>query len=208
MTDLGRRDRKKRQTRAAIEQAAVSLVAEAGLSQVTVEAIAERADVTTRTFFNYFADKEDAVLGILRGEGALTGDDAGQGVPEGPIIDVGLALLRGQLQAMGQAHPAANAERRLILTRHPELVVRQVERYVAVEDQLTAVLIRVLERDQVPEPDRGRLARAATFVLTAAARLAVEQWCREPGAEDDPSAYLDEGVDLLALVLAGHVRRS
>jgi AcrR family transcriptional regulator len=57
-----RRERKKQATRRALHEAAFALAEDLGLAGVTVEAIAERADVATRTFFNYFASKEDAVL--------------------------------------------------------------------------------------------------------------------------------------------------
>ena len=61
--DVGRRDRKKQATRRALRNAALQLVAERGFAHVTVEDIAEAADVATRTFFNYFPSKESAVIG-------------------------------------------------------------------------------------------------------------------------------------------------
>jgi AcrR family transcriptional regulator len=61
--DVGRRDRKKQATRKALRSAALRLVAERGFANVTVEDIAEAADVATRTFFNYFPSKESAVIG-------------------------------------------------------------------------------------------------------------------------------------------------
>ncbi len=60
--ETSRRERKKQVTRQALHEAAFVLVEEHGLAAVTVEAIADRADVATRTFFNYFSSKEEAVL--------------------------------------------------------------------------------------------------------------------------------------------------
>jgi len=58
----GRRSRKKRQTRLAIEDAAMSLFVEQGYEATTVEEITERADVSTTTFFRYFPSKAEVLL--------------------------------------------------------------------------------------------------------------------------------------------------
>ena len=58
------RERKKQQTRHAIHDAALTLVTEHGLDGVTVEQICADADVSPRTFFNYFPSKAHAALGL------------------------------------------------------------------------------------------------------------------------------------------------
>src|SRR6266545_1944911 len=61
-TTEGLRERKKRQTREAIAQAAMTLFAAHGFDAVTVADVARAADVSEKTVFNYFPSKEDLVL--------------------------------------------------------------------------------------------------------------------------------------------------
>ncbi|EFV13118.2 TetR/AcrR family transcriptional regulator [Segniliparus rugosus] len=60
----GLRQRKARLTWEAINRAARQLALERSLDDISVQEIAERANVSARTVFNYFPSKEDAVLGF------------------------------------------------------------------------------------------------------------------------------------------------
>ena len=62
---LGRRERKKRETRAAIHRAALTLFVAKGYSATRVSDIAEAADVSEATFFRYFSSKEEVALVAL-----------------------------------------------------------------------------------------------------------------------------------------------
>ncbi|MGF0318932.1 helix-turn-helix domain-containing protein [Nocardia fluminea] len=56
------RDRKRERTRRAILEAAVELFEARGYEETTVADIAAEAEVGTRTFFNYFASKEELLF--------------------------------------------------------------------------------------------------------------------------------------------------
>jgi len=61
MTEVGLRERKRRETRAALSLAAIRLCVQRGWEDVTVDDIAAAANVSPRTFRNYFSTKAEAV---------------------------------------------------------------------------------------------------------------------------------------------------
>lgn len=61
----GLRYRKKLKARLAVERAALELVLERGFDGVTVEDICARAEISKKTFFNYFSSKAAAVMGRM-----------------------------------------------------------------------------------------------------------------------------------------------
>jgi AcrR family transcriptional regulator len=60
---LSPRDRRRTKLAAQIERVALSLFVKRGIGAVTVDEIADAADISRRTFFRYFASKEDLLLG-------------------------------------------------------------------------------------------------------------------------------------------------
>ena len=59
---IGRRERKKAETRAALHEAALTLFTANGFRETRVSDIAEAADVAPATFFRHFASKEEVAL--------------------------------------------------------------------------------------------------------------------------------------------------
>jgi len=73
---LGRRERKRLETRNVLAAVALELFAERGFDAVTVNDIADRADVDPSTFFRHFGSKE-AVIFSDRGDRTGRLGDAG-----------------------------------------------------------------------------------------------------------------------------------
>ncbi|KOV81248.1 TetR/AcrR family transcriptional regulator [Nocardia sp. NRRL S-836] len=161
------RAQKKAVTRRSLATAALRLAMERGLDGVTVEDIADEAGVSRRTFSNYFAGKEDAVLEAERERArALVGLVAARPADEQPW-----PALRAATAELYDTRPVPDVEwmaQLRMLRRHPSLLARQAGDQVAVERDLAAVLVA-----RGPDPELARLM-AATFL--AVVRTGIALW--------------------------------
>src|SRR5580698_1630989 len=89
------RERKKLATRRELR-----LIADRGYSNVTVEEIAEAANVSPRTFFNYFPTKEAALFGADPELAAATRDAIVHQSPGEPVVTVLRTLMTNQARTV------------------------------------------------------------------------------------------------------------
>jgi AcrR family transcriptional regulator len=166
------RERKKAATADALHRAAMRLAIERGLSEVTVEAIVEAADVSRRTFSNYFANKEDA---LLHGERERL-DRMLVALRARPADEPAWRAIRNSIHAFfedeDEPDPEWVAQVRLI-RRHPSLVGQQLARHAAFEADIADELAR-----RTGDLMRARLMAAA---FTASVRLGADVWLERRG---------------------------
>src|SRR3954469_19731169 len=90
------RERKKQRTREALGRVAIELFTTRGYEETTVDDIAEAVDVSQRTFFRYFAGKEDAVFFAQSvAEERFVGILRGRPLDEAPLEALRQAVLEG-----------------------------------------------------------------------------------------------------------------
>ena len=173
--EVGLRERKKAATRQALHEAAVRLAIAHGADKITVEAVADEAGVSRRTFSNYFASKEEALLhGDHQRIAVLIGMIAARPAGEGPWQALTEAA-REFYRQVGELDPAWVAQTRMLRSQ-PALLAQQLNTFAAVERELAAA---VAARSDQPDPSgvRARLT-AATFMTSL--RVALHIWLDAP----------------------------
>jgi AcrR family transcriptional regulator len=192
----GLRERKKLATRTALHSAALRLVAEQGLDRVTVEDIADAADVCTRTFFNYFATKEDALVGSDPQSWARLAERLAAGLAlrragEGPMS--ALRAVAVGLASDTTPHKDEVSLEMQVIEANPALLARLAGVFVDSEQALTAVVAERTGTDADRDLYPGLVAAAAT----AALRAALHRW-RSSDFEQPLDQLVDEAFVALA----------
>ena len=102
----GLRERKKTETRVAIQQAVLFLALGRGLDAVTADEIAAAANVSVRTFHNYFGSKEEALVAAWASEFEVYVDALRERPADEPILDA-LVHVFGEIASRIGEHPGA-----------------------------------------------------------------------------------------------------
>jgi AcrR family transcriptional regulator len=171
--------------RGRLERAAIELFTEQGFAATTVPQIAERAGLTTRTFFRHFADKREVLF-------------AGDEIPE-----TASALMRS---APAGLDPLALASERLRIVAATTFegrraAVRRVRALIDSEPALherdlqkrSALAVAVRQGFVARGEDAVRSAIAADVVVSAL-HIALDRWLDDP-ADDEAAPPLADVID-------------
>ena len=189
---LGRREQKKRDTRQAIRNAALDLAMENGLENLTVEAIAQNAGVSPRTFFNYFASKEDALVT----QAAESSEQVRQlllvrPAHESPMRAFHNALLESDYFGTDPVDRDRLLARQRLTQQHPSLMAHHLGKVAMVERSFADALA---ERMDV-NVDDDMYPELLAAIAMSAIRVAVRRWVVQ--GSDSLYELLDEAFHRL-----------
>ena len=183
-----RRARARLAKQRAIAEAAVRLALARGLDAATIEAISEAADISPRTFFNYFAAKEDA----LAMAPSVPTDDVLDFIQNRPSDESPARTMRGLATHVAEAF-VPSREQIALWRQHPHLLARAQS---GGEDHLfLAVMTAVAERwryDLTTDAYPGVLVTTTFSVVQWAVRAS---WIPEIGKTVDD--LINEAFDIL-----------
>lgn len=165
---LGRQGRKKLATHQLLRSAALRLSAERGFQKVTVEDIAEAADVSVRTFYDHFPTKEDAIVGfdasrVDQIREALTA----RPLNEPPLLSI-KAVLRDLLAESSEEWPL----RMQVIRHEPSLLSRMFASFAISE----RAMIEVIAARTGTDANRDLYPALITAVATGAFRASMTVW--------------------------------
>ncbi|MBN9981499.1 TetR family transcriptional regulator [Rhizobium sp. 25PS6] len=174
-TTEGRRERKRRQTRERIEQAAMTLFLQRGFEATTIEDITEAADVSKRSFFDYFPSKEEVVFAwqdafadrLMAAIAARPAEEPSVAAVEAAITATVIASVDEPGLALGE-----------LIHRTPALKARDQLKYAKLEQKLAEALLLRKGGDPLERP-RMRVLAA---IVIGALRVGAELWQQRPSS--------------------------
>jgi AcrR family transcriptional regulator len=209
-----RRERKKRQTRDALVHAALTLFDAKGYEHTTVREITDAVDVSERTFFRYFASKEDLVLSFASdGTDALLRALTARPAAEEPLTALRNAFRESLLDLTAdegdegdEGHAAAESlylQVIKLMVNTPSLLAAHLG-YRNDHDEET---VRVLAAREGADPATDLRPRVAVAVFDGLVYAAYRRWqSADSGSVEAMLAAYDACAAQLGPALAGHWR--
>ena len=171
------------------------LVDERGLDRVTVEDISEAADVSPRTFFNYFATKDEAITGDQFVDDTGVRDRFVAAPPGVPVVAALLHAIGPALEKI-QADQEIWCLRMRVMTANPSLVTSLLARSAQAERDLAAAIA-----ERVGVAAGSAYPVVAASVIGATIRAAMIRWAAGGGSRT-LSDHVHEAFGVLATGLA------
>ncbi len=171
---LSLQERKQELVRGELASAAWDLFGKKGYESTTVAEIAAAAGVSRRTFFRYYASKEDVLTATSDDLAeAMLGAIAGRPRDEPPLVSIERALvpvLEGQLVA-------ADRSRTIIRLLRESRTMRRamLERHALMEERLATLLADRLDADPTKDSTPALLAFTARAMMDTAFNVWYDQ---------------------------------
>lgn len=175
-----------------LREAALDLYTERGYEQTTVGDIAERAGLTARTFFRYFADKREVLFARgdeLQNAVRAAAIDAPEDLPTMRVVAAALDVI-AELVGRDRGH---SRRRQAVIDATPELQERELIKLA----RLSTVLREGLRERGVPDPEAGLAAETGIAIF----RVAFERWITDPD-ERELIAVMREATARLETLVA------
>ncbi|MFE9770555.1 TetR family transcriptional regulator [Streptomyces sp. NPDC005931] len=206
----GLRERKKRRTRDALLRAALELFVTRGYEGTTVDDIAAAVDVSQRTFFRYFASKEDAAFFVPRlAESQVIGAVRARPPGEPPLEALRRAVLESWETINESVEQLVPLELHMRVYRMiestPALLAAHLRRATELEEELARI---VAEREGL-DVDADPRPRILVAAFGGVIRVTERMW--STGDDTTLTALRDlvgTHLDLVGPALAGDWREN
>lgn len=177
-----------------LQAAALELFAGQGFERTTVAEIAQRAGLTSRTFFNHFTDKREVLFGPLADMQRETVTREIAACPaELPPLEAVVCGLQAAGDTLWEERRAAVKLRREVIDANPDLQERELRKSAALIDALAGAL-------------RARGVDADTALLSARAGVTVQQTAMQKWTQSDENRalreFLSDALHSLRTILA------
>lgn len=184
---LGLRERKRAETHGRIQAEAMRLFIERGFDATTIDEIAEAANVSRRSLFDYFGTKEEIVFSTKAGFPDNLAEAIARRPADEPLLDMVENAMTDMVDHL--LTPQSYAVARLI-SETPALSAGDKAKYEIIERVLAAALAG---RKGLAATDLG--CRVAASTAIGIMKLTIEAWLADQGAE--PEAFGKAAFDAL-----------
>jgi AcrR family transcriptional regulator len=177
----GLRERKRQQTRERLTRAAMALFLERGFEATTLDDIATAADISRRSFFHYFASKEDVVFAWQEESMAALIAAVAARPSDEPILTAAENAITTMVRRIEPGEAIAMA---CLKRDNPALQARDQVKYEKLERALTDALSK-----RAGHRTEKLQARLVAMIAAGAMRIGGELWAAE-GAREKPETLV------------------